>query len=140
MPAFEFDSEDEPVSKPITNNEKKPTSVEKKSDSPKPAADDRKERSDRKERRERREKGEKGKEGEKKKRGDKRSKKKRTKPTALTTIIYPAIDKLSDTDDDRLVAALEHLKGTFDKAERLQPGISHALIAQIIDTLKKSAQ
>jgi len=51
------------------------------------------------------------------------------------------LDKLSDTsDDDRLVASLQHLKSTFDMAERLQPGISHALIAQIIDTLKRSAQ
>jgi hypothetical protein len=39
-----------------------------------------------------------------------------------------------------LIAALEQLKTTFDKAERLQPGVSHALIAQIIDTLKRSAQ
>jgi len=58
----------------------------------------------------------------------------------LTSIIYPALDKLSDTDDERLIAALEQLKSTFDKAEKLQPGISHALIAQIIDTLKRSAQ
>jgi len=59
----------------------------------------------------------------------------------LTSIIYPAIDRLSDgADDDRYIASLEQLKATFDNAERLQPGISHALIAQIIDTLKKSAQ
>jgi hypothetical protein len=41
----------------------------------------------------------------------------------LTTIIYPALDKLSDTDDVSLIAALEQLKTTFDKAERLQPGM-----------------
>jgi hypothetical protein len=46
------------------------------------------------------------------------------KPTALTTIIYPALDKLSDTDDVSLIAALEQLKSTFDKAERLQPGMT----------------
>jgi len=70
----------------------------------------------------------------------KKKKKKKEKPSALTSIIYPALDKLSDTDDERLIASLEQLKSTFDKAERLQPGISHALIAQIIDTLKRSAQ
>lgn len=39
------------------------------------------------------------------------------KPSALTSVIYPAIDKLSDNaQDDRLVAALQHLKTTFDNA------------------------
>jgi len=58
----------------------------------------------------------------------------------LTSVIYPAIDKLSDNaaEDDRLVAALQHLKSTFDNAERMQPGVTHALIVQIIDTLKRS--
>lgn len=88
----------------------------------------------RRERKERSERGEKG--GDKKRSRDKKSKKKKcllnwicirfswlsAKPTALTTIIYPALDKLSDTDDVSLIAALEQLKTTFDKAERLQPG------------------
>jgi hypothetical protein len=73
-----------------------------------------------------------------------RSKKRKEKPSALTSIIYPALDKLEDNcdtkEDGQLIAALQQLKTTFDNAEKLQPGISHALIAQIIDTLKKSAQ
>jgi len=71
---------------------------------------------------------------------DKRKKKGTAeKPSALTSVIYPAIDRLSDNaQDDRLVAALQHLKTTFDNAERTQPGVTHALIVQIIDTLKKS--
>jgi len=54
------------------------------------------------------------------------------------------LDKLEDNcdtkEDGQLIAALQQLKTTFDNAEKLQPGISHALIAQIIDTLKRSAQ
>jgi len=134
-PVFEFDlSEDEPSKTSATHSEKKPSAHATKE------AQEKKERTEkrRKDRKERREKD--GENGEKKKRDKTRSKKKKPKPSALTSIIYPALDKLSDTDDDRLIAALEQLKTTFDKAERLQPGISHALIAQIIDTLKKSAQ
>jgi len=83
------------------------------------------------------------KDGESKSRRDpdkKRDRKKSEKPSALTSVIYPALDKLSDvnSNDDRLVAALQHLKTTFDNAERTQPGVTHALIVQIIDTLKKS--
>jgi len=132
LPGFQFDDSEEEPTKP-TVAEKKPQTSEKKSD----AAVDKKERSERR----RRERSEKGEKGERKKRDKSgRSKKKRSKPSALTSIIYPALDKLSETDDDRLIASLEQLKSTFDKAERLQPGISHALIAQIIDTLKRSAQ
>jgi len=127
-PLFEFDDEDE--DKPHTSkqsNHGTETSSETKR-KPKESKEDREKR--RRERRERREK-----------RGDKRKKKGRKKPSALTSIIYPAIDKLAVSgDDDRLTAALEQLKATFDNAERLQPGISHQLIAQIIDTLKRSAQ
>jgi len=73
-------------------------------------------------------------------RRDKPERKKTEKPSALTSVIYPALDKLSDvhSNDDRLVASLQHLKTTFDNAERAQPGVTHALIVQIIDTLKKS--
>jgi serine/threonine-protein kinase 24/25/MST4 len=141
VPEFEFDQDDEPAPEPKKTTqaaahskiavtavaEKKP--VEKKeSTSSSKAPRERKKRE--------------GREGrEKKGEGRSKSKKKKEKPSALTSIIYPALDKLSDTsDDERLVASLQHLKSTFDMAERLQPGISHALIAQIIDTLKRSAQ
>jgi len=126
-PLFEFDDEedDKPKQEKITSTKVDNGDTKKK---PKETKEEREKR--RKERRERREK-----------RGDKKKKKSRKKPSALTSIIYPAIDKLADSgDDDRLTAALEQLKATFDNAERLHPGISHQLIAQIIDTLKRSAQ
>jgi len=140
MPVFEFDSDEEPASKPAatSHSEKKPA-PEKKAESAKPTDAEKKERAERRrERSERREKADRAEKGDGKKKREHKRRKKKSKNTALTTIIYPALDELSETDDDRLIAALEQLKSTFDKAERLQPGISLTLIAQIIDTLKKS--
>jgi len=136
LPNFEFDDDDEPAKTPT--EKKHPAEKKTEHSTPVPVSAEKREKSDRR-RREKSERGEKGAERKKREKSS-RSKKKKTKPSALTSIIYPSLDKLSETDDDRLVAALEHLRGTFDKAERLHPGISHALIAQIIDTLKRSAQ
>lgn len=59
------------------------------------------------------------------------------KPSALTSVIYPALAKLvKQTKDEEVCAALEELKNAFDNAESLQSGITHKLIAQIIETLK----
>jgi len=128
-PVFEFDDDDdEPKSSSNKPEVKKESHDPQKKKREKETKEEREKR--RKERRERREKRDKS---------GKSKKKKSKSPSALTSIIYPAIDKLSDEDDVRLTAALEQLKATFDQAEKLQPGISHALIAQIIDTLKKSA-
>jgi len=60
------------------------------------------------------------------------------KPSALTSVIYPALSKLlKQTKDDEVVKALTQLKNSFDAAEAVQPGITHSLIAQIIETLKR---
>lgn len=44
---------------------------------------------------------------------------------------------LKQTKDDETVKALTQLKTAFDNAEAVQPGITHSLIAQIIETLKR---
>lgn len=44
---------------------------------------------------------------------------------------------LKQTKDDEVVKALTQLKNSFDAAEAVQPGITHSLIAQIIETLKR---
>jgi len=59
------------------------------------------------------------------------------KPSALTSVIYPALGKLvKQTKEDNVVKALDELKEAFDAAEAVQPGITHNFIAQIIETLK----
>jgi serine/threonine-protein kinase 24/25/MST4 len=71
---------------------------------------------------------------------DKKRKKKPTpqeKPSALTSVIHPAITKLVKTaKEDQVINALNNLKSSFDAAESVQPGIAHNFIAQIIETLK----
>jgi len=60
------------------------------------------------------------------------------KPSALTSVIHPALSKLSkSTKDEHVQKALEELKESFDAAEAVQPGIVHNFIAQIIETLKR---
>jgi len=44
---------------------------------------------------------------------------------------------LKQYQDDTTVAALAQLKTAFDQAERVQPGITHTFIAQVIETLKR---
>jgi len=64
---------------------------------------------------------------------------KQTKPSALTSVIYPVLAKLLKTNqEDEVVAALAQLKIAFDNAEKAKPGITHSLIAQMIETLKNS--
>jgi len=61
-----------------------------------------------------------------------------SKPSALTSVIYPVLSKLlRDNTDENVIAAVAELKLAFDNAEKAQPGITHTMIAQIIETLKK---
>eukprot|EP01094_Clydonella_sp_ATCC50884_P017399 TRINITY_DN301_c0_g1_i1.p1 TRINITY_DN301_c0_g1~~TRINITY_DN301_c0_g1_i1.p1 ORF type:complete len:437 (+),score=98.67 TRINITY_DN301_c0_g1_i1:197-1507(+) len=66
------------------------------------------------------------------------------KPSALTSVVYPVLGRLlkahQDDADDSVVAALAQLKIAFDKAEAASPGISHQMIAHIIETLKSNKQ
>eukprot|EP01115_Flamella_aegyptia_P004685 TRINITY_DN20014_c0_g1_i1.p1 TRINITY_DN20014_c0_g1~~TRINITY_DN20014_c0_g1_i1.p1 ORF type:complete len:446 (+),score=192.77 TRINITY_DN20014_c0_g1_i1:122-1459(+) len=60
------------------------------------------------------------------------------RPSALTSVIYPVLSKLlRQNQDDSVIAALAQLKIAFDNAEKAKPGITHQLIAQIIETLKR---
>eukprot|EP01090_Pellita_catalonica_P017562 TRINITY_DN532_c0_g1_i3.p1 TRINITY_DN532_c0_g1~~TRINITY_DN532_c0_g1_i3.p1 ORF type:complete len:331 (+),score=80.26 TRINITY_DN532_c0_g1_i3:288-1280(+) len=61
------------------------------------------------------------------------------KPSALTSVIYPVLSRLlrSNTEEDEVTTAIAELKIAFDNAERAQPGITHTIIAQIIETLKR---
>jgi len=61
------------------------------------------------------------------------------KPSALTSVIYPVFSKLVRVHetDENVVNAVMELKDAFDKAEKVQPGITHTIIAQIIETLKR---
>eukprot|EP00999_Lentomonas_sp_LEN2_P002008 NODE_318_length_1646_cov_23.023041_g286_i0.p1 GENE.NODE_318_length_1646_cov_23.023041_g286_i0~~NODE_318_length_1646_cov_23.023041_g286_i0.p1 ORF type:complete len:456 (-),score=83.01 NODE_318_length_1646_cov_23.023041_g286_i0:114-1481(-) len=60
------------------------------------------------------------------------------RPSALTSVIYPVLGKLLKTHkDEQVIAALAQLKIAFDAAEKAQPGITHSIIAQIIETLKR---
>eukprot|EP00005_Dracoamoeba_jomungandri_P003109 CAMPEP_0174260454 /NCGR_PEP_ID=MMETSP0439-20130205/9721_1 /TAXON_ID=0 /ORGANISM="Stereomyxa ramosa, Strain Chinc5" /LENGTH=437 /DNA_ID=CAMNT_0015344705 /DNA_START=69 /DNA_END=1382 /DNA_ORIENTATION=- len=60
------------------------------------------------------------------------------RPSALTSVIYPVLSKLlKQNTDEQVVSALAQLKIAFDNAEKAQPGITHTMIAQIIETLKR---
>jgi serine/threonine-protein kinase 24/25/MST4 len=61
-----------------------------------------------------------------------------SRPSALTSVIYPVLSKLLKSNtDDNVISALAQLKIAFDNAEKAQPGITHTMIAQIIETLKR---
>jgi len=61
-----------------------------------------------------------------------------SRPSALTSVIYPVLSKLLKTNtDEEVISALAQLKIAFDNAEKAQPGITHTMIAQIIETLKR---
>eukprot|EP01095_Lingulamoeba_sp_RSL-Kostka_P005403 TRINITY_DN1673_c0_g2_i2.p1 TRINITY_DN1673_c0_g2~~TRINITY_DN1673_c0_g2_i2.p1 ORF type:complete len:370 (-),score=164.16 TRINITY_DN1673_c0_g2_i2:168-1277(-) len=61
------------------------------------------------------------------------------KPSALTSVIYPVLGRLIKTyNDPRIISALAQLKVAFDNAEKAQPGITHQMIAHIIETLKSN--
>jgi len=63
---------------------------------------------------------------------------KAAKPSALTSVIYPVLSKLlKQNQEEGVIASLAQLKIAFDNAERAKPGITHQLIAQIIETLKR---
>jgi len=44
---------------------------------------------------------------------------------------------LKTTQEENVIAAVAQLKMAFDNAEKAKPGISHQMIAQIIETLKR---
>lgn len=44
---------------------------------------------------------------------------------------------LKTNTDEEVISALAQLKIAFDNAEKAQPGITHTMIAQIIETLKR---
>ncbi len=44
---------------------------------------------------------------------------------------------LKSNTDENVINALAQLKIAFDNAEKAQPGITHTMIAQIIETLKR---
>jgi len=61
------------------------------------------------------------------------------RPSALTSVIYPVLGRLlKQQNDEKVVAALAQLKIAFDNAENASPGISHQMIAHIIETLKSN--
>jgi len=61
-----------------------------------------------------------------------------SRPSALTSVIYPVLSKLlKSNQEEAVIAALAQLKIAFDNAERAKPGITHSLIAQVIETLKR---
>jgi serine/threonine-protein kinase 24/25/MST4 len=58
---------------------------------------------------------------------------------ALNNVIYPVVKKLATnySQDQTTVIALGNLKAAFDAAEKAQPGMTHQMIVQIIETLKR---
>jgi len=69
----------------------------------------------------------------------KKGKKKKSKDSgSVNTFIFPAIQKLtSETKDTNVINALEQLKQAIMEVESNKPGITHKLIARIIETLRK---
>jgi serine/threonine-protein kinase 24/25/MST4 len=60
------------------------------------------------------------------------------KASALTSVIYPVLSKLlKSNQEEGVLAALAQLKIAFDNAEKAKPGITHSMIALIIETLKR---
>lgn len=60
------------------------------------------------------------------------------RPSALTSVIYPVLSKLlKSNQEESVIVALAQLKIAFDNAERAKPGITHAMIEKIIETLKR---
>mmetsp|Transcript_20917 Transcript_20917/g.28843 ORF Transcript_20917/g.28843 Transcript_20917/m.28843 type:complete len:464 (+) Transcript_20917:158-1549(+) len=61
------------------------------------------------------------------------------RPSALTSVIYPVLGRLLKANqDEQVINALAQLKVAFDNAERAQAGITHQMIANIIETLKSN--
>lgn len=61
------------------------------------------------------------------------------RPSALNSVIYPVLARLlKSNQDEQVIASLAQLKIAFDNAERAQAGITHQMIAQIIETLKNN--
>lgn len=57
--------------------------------------------------------------------------------SALQTVIYPVLGKLLKVhrENEAVMASLAKLKIAFDNAEKAHPGITHQMIASVIDTL-----
>jgi serine/threonine-protein kinase 24/25/MST4 len=73
-----------------------------------------------------------------KKEQEQQNKEQPQKPSALTSVIYPVLSKLlKQNQEENVIASLAQLKIAFDNAEKAKPGITHSLIAQVIETLKR---
>jgi len=61
------------------------------------------------------------------------------RPSALQSVIYPSLAKmLREHNEPTVVGALKQIKDAFDNAEAAHPGVTHKVIAQIIETLKSN--
>jgi len=61
------------------------------------------------------------------------------KSSALINLIYPTLSEVAKTTkDDQVLQSLNQIKSSFDAAETVQPGITHTIIDQLIETLKRS--
>ncbi len=59
----------------------------------------------------------------------------------LNSVIYPSLSKLLKLHpEEDAVAAIAQLKLAFDQCEKAKPGITHALVVQLIDQLKGSVR
>lgn len=96
--------------------------------------DSKKDKKDKKDKKEKKSKDKKS----KSKSDSKLSKEDKSKSVSLTSIVHPSIAKLmSKSKESNVMKALNDLKKAFDAAEDAQPGITHSLIAQIIETIKR---
>lgn len=59
------------------------------------------------------------------------------KSVSLTSVIYPSLAKLLRNNKDvGVINSVEQLRKAFDLVEETQPGITHTIIAQIIEAIK----
>jgi len=73
----------------------------------------------------------------KKKDKKKKKSKKENSSTSINSFIIPSITKLtSEAKDSKVIASLEQLKQAFIEVETNKPGITHKLIARIIEILR----
>lgn len=56
----------------------------------------------------------------------------------LKSVVYPSLTKLLKIHpEEDATAAIAQLKIAFDNCEKAKPGITHALVVQLIDQLKR---
>lgn len=75
---------------------------------------------------------------EKKKKRRSKSKESNSSSVSLTSIIYPALlNILKNHHDPNVIKAVSELRKSFDVVESTHPGITHNIIAQIIEAIKR---